>query len=79
MTTKKLNKPKSKFDIEKYANDRFDALFGSVDDFEQERQMLLERMSDLRTKSDVDECLEILLEVYKDHYEDYMPQPKSWE
>ena len=71
MTTKK--------DIQNYAEDRFFEVFGQVDEFETEYSMLKEELSDFRTKADVDECLERLLEVYKEHMEDWSPVPKALE
>lgn len=71
MTTKK--------DIQNYAENRFFEVFGQVDEFEAEYSMLKEELSDFRTKVDVDECLERLLEVYKEHMEDWSPVPKALE
>lgn len=68
----------AKKEIKDYAEDRFFEVFGQLDDFETEYQLMREGISALRTKEEVDECLEILLEVYKQHYEDFMVEPKAW-
>ncbi len=70
MTTKKLKD---------YALDRMFEVFGQSDDYEMEYSMLMNEISSLRSKGDVDEYIDLLLEQYKDHYEDYMPKPKAWE
>jgi hypothetical protein len=69
----------TKKEIKLYAEDKFFEVFGQVDDFETEWLMLSEELSDFRTNSDVDECLERLLEVYKEHMEDWSPVPKALE
>jgi hypothetical protein len=69
----------TKKEIKLYAEDKFFEVFGQVDDFETEWSMLSEELSDFRTNSDVDECLERLLEVYKEHMEDWSPVPKALE
>jgi hypothetical protein len=63
-----------------YAEDRFYEVFGNVDDFETENEMLRQEFEwkNLKTKEDVEELLERLLEVYKDNYEDWQPEPKAW-
>lgn len=75
MATKKLTKK----ELNEYAEDRFFEVFGQLDDFEQEYRMMGEESSGFKTKADVDNCLEVLLEVYKDHYEDFMVEPKAWD
>ncbi len=69
----------TKKEIKLYAEDKFFEVFGQVDDFETEWSMLSEELSDFRTNSDVDECLGRLLEVYKEHMEDWSPVPKALE
>ncbi len=69
----------TKKEIKLYAEDKFFEVFGQVDDFETEWSMLSEELSDFRTISDVDECLKRLLEVYKEHMEDWPPVPKAME
>lgn len=68
----------AKKEIKDYAEDRFFEVFGQVDDFENEYSMLMEELASCRTQKAIDECLEILLEVYKKHYEDFMVEPKAW-
>lgn len=75
MATKKPTKK----EIKEYAEDRFFEVFGQLDDFETEYQLMREGISAFRTKAEVDECLEILLEVYKQHMEEWSPIPKALE
>ena len=69
----------TKKEIKDYAEDRFFEVFGQLDDFEQEYQILREGISAFRTKEEVDESLEILLEVYKKHMEEWSVVPKAME
>ena len=78
-TAKKTTIKKStKKELREYADDRFFEVFGQIDDFEQEESMMMEELSSFKTKEDVDNCLEILLEVYENHYEDWQPEPNAW-
>ena len=69
----------TKKEIKDYAEDRFFEVFGQVDDFETEYSMLMEELTSCRTQKAVDECLERLLEVYKDHMEEWSAIPKALE
>lgn len=69
----------TKKEIKDYAEERFFEVFGQIDDFETERSLLMEGISAFRTKEEVDECLEILLEVYKKHMEEWSTVPKALE
>jgi hypothetical protein len=69
----------TKKEINDYAKDRFFEVFGQVDDFETEYSMLMEELTSCRTQKAVDECLERLLEVYKDHMEEWSAIPKALE
>ena len=69
----------TKKEIKDYAEDRFFEVFGQVDDFETEYQMMREELASCRTQKAVDECLEILLEVYKNHMEEWSVVPKALE
>ncbi len=73
------NKKPTKKEIQDYAENRFFEVFGQLDDFEQEYSMMNEELASCKTLKAVDDCLEILLEVYKNHMEDWSPIPKAIE
>jgi hypothetical protein len=75
MATKKSTKK----EIRGYAEDRFFEVFGQLDDFEQEYRMMGEELASCKTQKAVDECLEILLEVYQNYMEEWSPIPKALE
>ncbi|QWE06045.1 hypothetical protein [Polynucleobacter sp. JS-JIR-5-A7] len=69
----------TKKELREYAMDRMFEVFGGQDDFESEYSMMDEELASLKTKEAVDEYVDLLLEQYKEHFEDWMPEPKAWE